>query len=114
MDWTSCINVSLCAKLFFGISPEEVTIPMKQHIGTPCDPVVSVGDEVAMGDLIGVPSDMNGVPVHASISGTVTKIDMIRLPNKVSCKSCHDQERPAPACFLQDPAEKRPLETVIV
>ena len=36
-------------------SPREVTIPMKQHTGTPCDPVVSVGDDVAMGDLIGVP-----------------------------------------------------------
>lgn len=68
-------------------SPREVTIPMKQHTGTACDPVVSVGDSVAMGDLIGVPSDMHGVPVHASISGTVTKIDMIRLPNKVSCKA---------------------------
>ncbi len=68
-------------------SPREVTIPMKQHTGTPCDPVVSVGDDVAMGDLIGVPADMNGVPVHASISGTVTKIDMIRLPNKISCKA---------------------------
>ena len=68
-------------------SPREVTIPMKQHRGTPCEPVVSVGDEVAMGDLIGAPRDMNGVPVHASISGTVTKIDSIRLPNKVSCKA---------------------------
>lgn len=68
-------------------APKEVTIPMKQHIGTECDPVVSVGDEVAMGDLIGVPADMHGVPVHASISGTVTKVSTIRLPNKVSCKA---------------------------
>ena len=68
-------------------APREVTIPMKQHIGTVCDPVVSVGDEVAMGDLVGVPADMLGVPVHASISGTVTKVSTIRLPNKVSCKA---------------------------
>ncbi|MBO4928114.1 MAG: RnfABCDGE type electron transport complex subunit C [Clostridiales bacterium] len=68
-------------------SPREVTIPMKQHAGTACEPVVSVGDEVAMGDLIGKPTDMMGVPVHASISGTVTRIDTIRLPNKVSCKA---------------------------
>ncbi len=68
-------------------SPKEVTIPMKQHTGTECDPVVSVGDEVALGDLIGVPSDMHGVPVHASVSGTVTRIDTIRLPNKVRCKA---------------------------
>ncbi len=68
-------------------SPKEVTIPMKQHVGTPCEPVVSVGDSVAMGDPVGMPSDMGGVPVHASISGTVTRIDTIRLPNKVSCKA---------------------------
>ena len=68
-------------------SPKEVTIPMKQHAGTPCEPVVSVGDSVAMGDVVGMPPDMGGVPVHASISGTVTKIDTIRLPNKVRCKA---------------------------
>lgn len=68
-------------------SPREVILPMQQHRGTPCDPVVSVGDSVAMGDLVGVPSDMRGVPVHASVSGEVTKIGTIRLPNKVSCQA---------------------------
>ncbi|MBO4495636.1 MAG: RnfABCDGE type electron transport complex subunit C [Clostridiales bacterium] len=68
-------------------SPREVILPMVQHRGTPCDPVVSVGDSVAIGDLVGVPADMKGVPVHASVSGEVTKIDSIRLPNRVSCKA---------------------------
>ncbi|MBP5492864.1 MAG: RnfABCDGE type electron transport complex subunit C [Clostridiales bacterium] len=70
-------------------SPREVILPMQMHVGSPCNPVVSVGDSVAMGDLIGAPTDMHGVPVHASISGTVTKIDSIRLPNKVSCKAVY-------------------------
>ncbi len=68
-------------------SPKEVVLPMLQHRGTACDPVVSVGDTVAIGDLIGAPSDMNGVPVHASISGEVTKIDSIRLPNRTGCQA---------------------------
>ncbi len=68
-------------------SPREVILPMQQHRGTPCDPVVTVGDSVAMGDLVGAPADMLGVPVHASVSGEVTKIGTIRLPNKVSCKA---------------------------
>jgi len=68
-------------------SPREVILPMLQHRGTPCTPVVKVGDSVAIGDLVGTPEDMNGVPVHASISGEVTKIDTIRLPNRVSCKA---------------------------
>ena len=68
-------------------SPREVIIPMQQHVGSACSPTVSVGDSVAMGDVIGMPPDMSGVPVHASVSGEVTRIDTIRLPNKVSCKA---------------------------
>ncbi|MBR3058146.1 MAG: RnfABCDGE type electron transport complex subunit C [Clostridiales bacterium] len=68
-------------------NPREVILPMIQHRGTACDPVVSVGDSVSIGDMVGVPHDSSGVPVHASISGEVSRIDVIRLPNKVSCKA---------------------------
>ena len=56
-------------------TPSKVVIPMQQHIGAPCEPVVKVGDEVAVGQLIGdVPGGL-GCPVHSSVSGTVTKIE---------------------------------------
>ena len=33
--------------------PKTVTIPMLMNMGAPCDPVVKVGDEVKVGQLIG-------------------------------------------------------------
>ena len=54
-------------------APKLVTIPMSQHIGAPCKPLVKVGDRVTIGQKIG---DNQGlcVPVHASVSGVVKQI----------------------------------------
>ena len=62
------------------VVPERVVIPMQQHIGAPCTPLVSVGERVLLGQKIG---DGEGlcVPVHASISGTVTAIEPRPHPN---------------------------------
>ena len=58
------------------IRPRMVRIPLKQHIGEPAIPVVSVGESVKRCDVIAEPPvGKLGVPVHASISGKVTKID---------------------------------------
>ena len=56
------------------IEPKTVVIPMVQHIGAPCTPLVQVGDRVLKGQKIG---DGEGlcVPVHASVSGTVVAIE---------------------------------------
>jgi len=54
---------------------QRVSIPLKQHIGAPALPVVTVGQRVERGDLIGaVPEGAMGANVHASISGTVREI----------------------------------------
>ena len=60
--------------------PKQVTIPMSQHIGAPCEPLVAVGDMVKKGQKIG---DGKGlcVPVHASVSGKVVAIEKRRHPN---------------------------------
>ena len=56
------------------IAPAQVVIPMQQHIGAPCTPLVQVGDAVKLGQKIG---DGEGlcVPVHASVSGKVVAIE---------------------------------------
>ena len=56
------------------LTPKQVVIPMLQHIGAPCSPLVQVGDHVLLGQKIG---DGEGlcVPVHATVSGTVTAIE---------------------------------------
>ncbi len=52
--------------------PDRVVIPLKQHVGAPASPAVSVGERVNVGDLIGsVSDDQLGVSIHASIQGTV-------------------------------------------
>ena len=59
---------------FKTIAPKQVVIPMQQHIGAPCVPLVQVGDQVKWGQKIG---DGEGlcVPVHASVSGKVVAVE---------------------------------------
>jgi Na+-translocating ferredoxin:NAD+ oxidoreductase RnfC subunit len=54
---------------------DRVVIPLQQHIGAPCQPVVKAGDEVAVGDLIGqIPEGKLGANIHASIAGRVAGV----------------------------------------
>ena len=54
--------------------PDILVVPMQQHIGAPCQPLVKKGDLVTMGQKIG---DNQGlcVPVHAPVSGKVKAIE---------------------------------------
>ncbi len=55
--------------------PREVRIPLQQHIGAPAVASVKPGDKVRAGDEIGAAAtDALGVPVHASIDGTVRTV----------------------------------------
>ena len=55
--------------------PDLLVIPLQQHIGAPCKPLVKKGDLVTVGQKIG---DNEGlcVPVHASVSGKVKSVEM--------------------------------------
>lgn len=55
--------------------PKEVLLPVEQHIGAPTTPVVKVGDEVKVGQLVAEAACNMSSPVYASVSGKVTKID---------------------------------------
>ena len=55
--------------------PAEVHIPMLMHAGRPAVPVVKVGDEVKVGQLIGEASGAVSADVHASVSGKVKSIN---------------------------------------
>ena len=54
--------------------PDTVIIPLSQHLGAPCKPVVAVKQEVKKGEMIGEPAGFVSAPVHASVSGRVTAI----------------------------------------
>ena len=55
-------------------APDTLVIPLSQHIGAPCAPLVQVGDRVTVGQKIG---DGGGLccPVHASVSGEVVAVE---------------------------------------
>jgi len=58
-------------------APKRVVIPVNQHFGAPNKPLVAAGDRVRRGQKIAdaaAPGPMT-VPVHASISGVVRKIE---------------------------------------
>ena len=59
--------------------PDEVCIPMSMHIGKPASIVVKRGDEVKRGQLIGGRDGFVSSPVHASVSGKVTKVEEITM-----------------------------------
>lgn len=54
--------------------PQRVVIPLSQHIGAPCKPLVVIGQEVKKGEKIGEAGGFVSSPVHASLSGKVTAI----------------------------------------
>jgi Na+-translocating ferredoxin:NAD+ oxidoreductase subunit C len=56
-------------------APSVVVIPVQQHIGAPSKPVVGTGTRVCIGDPLTEPSGFVSVPVHASVSGTITAIE---------------------------------------
>ena len=57
------------------VKPAVVTIPVGMHIGAPSSPCVQKGDTVKIGQMIAEPVGGLGIPVHASVSGTVTAVE---------------------------------------
>ena len=55
--------------------PKQVVIPMAQHIGAPCAPLVKKGDTVKMYQKIGDTQAPISAPVHSSVSGTVVAVE---------------------------------------
>ena len=54
----------------------EMVYPLSQHIGAPADPCVQVGSTVQRGDVIARMADgALGADVHASVCGTVERVE---------------------------------------
>lgn len=69
--------------------PSLVHIPLLQGVGSVCDSLVSVGDQVKVGQKIGGLEGNFGACVHSSVSGEVTEISerYTSEGKKVSCIS---------------------------
>jgi electron transport complex protein RnfC len=62
-------------------TPPQVLIPLLQHVGAPCVPVVSPKDSVALGDPICKAGGFVSAAMHAPIAGKVLKTGVTTLPN---------------------------------
>ena len=61
--------------------PKLVRIPMLMHMGDACEPTVEPDEYVYVGQEIGRPVSDAAVPVHASVSGTVSVISEYQMPD---------------------------------
>ena len=61
--------------------PAKLIIPVKQHIGAPCTPVVKIGDLVKKGQVLAEDLAKKAPPIHSSSSGKV--IDIGTYPHPV-------------------------------
>ena len=61
--------------------PPVLVIPLNQHMGTPAQPVVQVGERVLTGQLIGAADGTFSANTHASTSGTVVAIEERPIPH---------------------------------
>jgi electron transport complex protein RnfC len=60
--------------------PDEVFIPLQQHLGYPCVPLVEKGDQVKTGQMIGKAGGFVSSPVHSSVTGKVKAVDSFVHP----------------------------------
>ncbi|MEW6244455.1 MAG: electron transport complex subunit RsxC [Bacillota bacterium] len=54
--------------------PKRIVLPLSQHTGAPCEPLVREGDQVKLGQKIGASEAFVSAPIHSSVSGTVASV----------------------------------------
>lgn len=64
--------------------PSVVYIPIQQHIGAPCEPLVKAGDKVKVGQKIADSKAFVSSPIHASVAGIVK--DIVQYPTPAGSK----------------------------
>ena len=65
--------------------PERLIVPMSQHLGAPCTPLVAKGDRVERGQVIGDVDAMISAPVHAPAAGEVVSVGLALTPSGTRC-----------------------------
>ena len=81
---------------------KAVTIPMTMHIGAPASPIVKVGDTVRVGTKIAEGVGTVSAPIHASVSGKVTKISDVLISSGNT----------VPAIVIESDGEMTPDESI--
>ncbi len=62
------------------IPKDNLTIPMAQHIGAPCEPTVKTRDEVKLGDKVADTQAFVSAPIHSPINGVIGPAGVTAIP----------------------------------
>ncbi|QIB66383.1 electron transport complex subunit RsxC [Kineobactrum salinum] len=96
--------------------PEQLTLPLSQHIGAPAQPVVAVGEQVLKGQLIAEARGHVSVPLHAPSSGVVAAIAERPIPHpsgysaKCIVIDCDGRDQWAPLHGVADYRDHEPTQ----
>jgi electron transport complex protein RnfC len=76
-------------------TPAVLNIPLLQHTGAPCRPIVAPRSEVAFGQTIAEAEAFISAPIHASVAGVVQREGVATLPNARHVKTLVIKTSPA-------------------
>lgn len=82
--------------------PDELVLPLSQHLGAPAKCLVQIGDRVERGDILAEASGFISAPIHATAAGTVKDIALWPHPNGGSVEAVrisvnpHSTQMPRP------------------
>jgi electron transport complex protein RnfC len=103
--WTSHKAIEDCPL------PDELVVPLAQHIGAPSVACVEVGQYVAKGQEIGSAKGFVSVPVHASTSGEVVAI--ANLPHPFGTSLPAVVNKPDGAHVKMSPPPEKKIRTLL-
>jgi electron transport complex protein RnfC len=72
---------SLAQEIQIASLPDQLFLPLKQHIGDSNKPLVAIGDRVLKGQVIAANPSLFSAPVHAPGSGIVSAIENHPVPH---------------------------------
>ena len=82
--------------------PSRLVLPLDQHCDDPAEPVVEIGTQLSRGQLVARPARPAGLPVHASLAGSVSDITTVPYATPSG-------DVPATAIVIEPCPEQTPL-----
>lgn len=76
-----CKQLSADAPIEILPTPEKLVLPLLQHVGEPCTPVVKPKQSVAFGEMIGSGKAFVSASLHSPVAGIIQKMEVTTLAN---------------------------------
>ena len=86
----------------------QFVVPMAQHLGAPCEPIVEPKQQVQAGQMLGDSDAFVAAPVHSPVNGSVKEISLVPHPSGkkvLSAVIIADENQPEPQQWKKLPAD---------